>query len=197
MEAAAAFAIRTTAARRRTSRDKSSPDNPTPHVNADGAQPDQAGGSAILDRKQARAGRSQKLHSTLNFTQPPANTHQQKTPVLEKLRWFTLNRVTGKLKDPANRKERERNLPKASEQRSNEEKRKRNSYHRDAQRMERAIDRMFMTLLISVDPFLHRRIAENEVGVAHVEMGELAYGRAKTRIRKTLCLLLRLGGVRK
>ena len=63
--------------------------------------------------------------------------------------------------------------------------------------MERAIDRMFMTLLISVDPFLHRRIAENEVGVAHVEMGELGYGRAKTRIRKKLCLLLRLGGVRK
>ena len=39
--------------------------------------------------------------------------------------------------------------------------------------MERAIDRIFMTLLISVDPFLHRRIAENEVGVAHVEMGDL------------------------
>lgn len=105
--------------------------------------------------------------------------------------------MTGKLKDPANRKERERNLPKASEQRSNEEKWKRNSYHRDAQRMERAIDRMFMTLLIPVDPFLHRRIAENEVGVAHIEMGELGYSRAKTRIRKKLCLLLRLGGVRK
>jgi len=33
--------------------------------------------------------------------------------------------------------------------------------------MERAVDRMFMTLLISLDPFLHRRIAENKVGVAH------------------------------
>ena len=41
--------------------------------------------------------------------------------------------------------------------------------------MERAVDRMFMTLLISVDPFLHRRIAENGVGVAHDRKTELCH----------------------
>lgn len=40
--------------------------------------------------------------------------------------------------------------------------------------MERTVDRMFMTLPVSVDPFLHRRIAENVVGVAHDRKTEVS-----------------------
>src|ERR1700730_8105421 len=54
------FALRLTA-------DKSSRTILSLRLTRRGRQPDQAGGNAILDGKQARAGRSQKLPSTLNF----------------------------------------------------------------------------------------------------------------------------------
>lgn len=45
--------------------------------------------------------------------------------------------------------------------------------------MEYAVDRMLMTLLVPIDPFSYRCIAENDVRVAHVWTGEFGYGRGE------------------
>jgi hypothetical protein len=112
-----------------------------------------------------------RLYSTLDLAQPPANPDEQKAPVLEKLGPSTLNRMAGKLEDPTNRKERQRDLPESANERRKKKERKRNRNHRDAQRMERAVHRMFVALFVLVDPFFHRLIAENQVRIAHTWLG--------------------------
>jgi len=64
-------------------------------------------------------------------------------------------------------KEGQRNLPEPANEEGEQEERERDSNHRDTKRMERSVQRVFMTLFILIHPFFHWSVAENDVGSFH------------------------------
>src|SRR5260370_5212978 len=62
-------------------------------------------------------------HGPRSTLEPPTKSDQQKPPVFEEFGWLTFDDVSKHLANPTRRKERQRNFPKSSNQRSDQKER--------------------------------------------------------------------------
>src|SRR5947199_8203684 len=77
--------------------------------------------------------------SPANLGPPPAHAHEQESPVLKELRRFALKRMSDKLEDPSDDKQRRRIDPQPMKEDACNKHRNRSQYQRNPQRMARPI----------------------------------------------------------
>ena len=90
----------------------------------------------------------------VDFSPPPADADEQKTPVMEKFRRLALEGVADELENPSNEEQSERIQPQAVKEDAGDKKRDREQDGRDAQRVTDAVHRMLMTGAVLRDPLL-------------------------------------------
>src|SRR6185312_8821990 len=92
------------------------------------------------------------LGSSAHLGPPPAHTHQQKAPVLKKLRWFVFKSMANELQQPAEYKQSGGKHPERMIENSHDGKRQRDHNQRNAKAMAQPIDRMGMAACVLRDP---------------------------------------------
>ena len=92
------------------------------------------------------------LSPAANLRRPPSRAHQQKSPVLQKLRRLPFKRMPDKLQRPSCQKQSHRDPQRRMPYESDQEQRQRKYNHRNPERMRHPIDRMLVALRILPNP---------------------------------------------
>lgn len=104
-----------------------------------------------------------------NLHDPPPNSHKEKSPVLQKLRWLSLKSVSDELKNPAHHEQGHRYRPQASDEKRSRKQRDRKRYHRNSDGVAQAVDRVLVAFRIFRHPFCgslvskHRQSSRHEI----------------------------------
>lgn len=92
------------------------------------------------------------LRPSAHLGPPPADTDEQKTPVLEEFRWLVLKCVPDELQQPPKSEESGGKHPKPMIKDGAHRKRQREHNQRNAKAMAEAVDRMGMAACVLRDP---------------------------------------------
>src|SRR5262245_56599797 len=91
-----------------------------------------------------------------NLRDPPAKTHEQKTPVVKELRPLPLEGVAEELQCPSDQKQGGRQQPRPGREPCDREPPNRNDDEWDAERVAETVDRMLMAGRVLRDPLFGR-----------------------------------------
>ena len=101
------------------------------------------------------------LCSSAHLGRPPADTDDQKTPVLEEFRWLVLKGVADELQKPSKNEESGGKHPKPMIEDGAHGKRQREHNQRNAKAMAETVDRMGMAACVLRDPLFARASAQH------------------------------------